>query len=161
VPRRAVKDRAPGPEAGPKRSENERSDSFWGASADELWLIVRHEMRAHRTVLVIVDELQNLTIDRDCEISVDAMKDLSNSSAAAFVYVGVKVSRTKLLAGDRGRHIAGRVTGVSVIPYLNATGVDKAAPASPSSACRSCRARRRPPRASGCSPTPPVRSRSW
>ncbi len=96
-------------------------------NADELWALVRVAMRAHRTVLVVVDELQNLTIDKDGEISVDTLKDLANSSAATFVYVGMNVSRTKMLAGDRGRQVAGRVAGIRVIPYAEGTDAGRAA----------------------------------
>lgn len=102
-----------------------RVDAGKRASADELWLLVRNEMRVHRTILVVVDELQNLTVDRNGAISVDTLKDLSNSSAATFVYVGIRVSTTKLLAGTRGRQIAGRVTGVAALPYRNATDADR------------------------------------
>lgn len=71
-----------------------------------------------RTGLVLVDEIHNISqITRSgAEVS-DTLKYFSERIPATFVYAGIDVEGSELLAGTRGAQIAGRFTLVPTRPF--------------------------------------------
>jgi len=74
---------------------------------------VVNAMREGKTQLVILDEFQNLgRISGTNGHSIDTVKDLSNDSPATFIYSGIKLESSGLLAGSRGDQVARRFTPI-------------------------------------------------
>ncbi|MFD8340321.1 TniB family NTP-binding protein [Streptomyces solisilvae] len=71
-----------------------------------------------RTGLVLVDEIHNIsqTTRSGAEVS-DTLKYFSERIPATFVYAGIGVEDSELLAGTRGAQIAGRFTLVPTRPF--------------------------------------------
>ncbi|MEU8549058.1 ATP-binding protein [Streptomyces roseoverticillatus] len=71
-----------------------------------------------RTGLVIVDEIHNIsqTTRSGAEVS-DTLKYFSERIPATFVYSGIDVEGSELLAGTRGAQIAGRFTLIPTRPF--------------------------------------------
>ncbi|MFD3653624.1 TniB family NTP-binding protein [Streptomyces sp. NPDC058620] len=71
-----------------------------------------------RTGLVLVDEIHNISqITRaGAEVS-DTLKYFSERIPATFVYAGIDIEHSELLAGTRGAQIAGRFTLVPTRPF--------------------------------------------
>ncbi|WP_405813445.1 MULTISPECIES: AAA family ATPase [unclassified Streptomyces] len=71
-----------------------------------------------RTGLVLVDEIHNIsqTTRSGAEVS-DTLKYFSERMPATFVYAGIGVEDSELLAGTRGAQIAGRFTLVPTRPF--------------------------------------------
>lgn len=70
-------------------------------------------MRTSHTQLVVVDEVHNLSRASAANgQSVDTLKDLSNDSPATFVYAGIGLEATGLLAGARGDQVSRRFTAL-------------------------------------------------
>ena len=79
-------------------------------------------------MLTAVDEMQNLSVERDKSgtISVDTLKDLANSPYSTYLYAGAEVKQLGLLSGPRGQQLAGRCAKVVTTPYRFATTADRA-----------------------------------
>ncbi|WP_193241812.1 ATP-binding protein [Streptomyces phaeolivaceus] len=71
-----------------------------------------------RTGLVLVDEIHNISqVTRaGAEVS-DTLKYFSERIPATFVYAGIDIENSELLAGTRGAQIAGRFTLVPTRPF--------------------------------------------
>jgi hypothetical protein len=76
---------------------------------------VVQSLKAARTQLIVVDELQNL-VGRSAGLgeSVDVLKNLHNEVSATFVYAGFGLATGDLLAGARGQQLRGRFTILSM-----------------------------------------------
>lgn len=87
-------------------------------SLNELKRAVVHAMRECKTQVVVVDELHNLARRSSSNgESVDTLKDLSNDSPATFVYAGINLEESGLLAGPRGDQVARRFSLIRMSPY--------------------------------------------
>src|SRR5690625_6964137 len=75
-------------------------------------------MRQSMTQVVVVDELHNLARRSSSNgESVDTLKDLSNDAPATFVYAGIKLEDSGLLAGPRGEQVARRFSPLRMALY--------------------------------------------
>lgn len=87
-------------------------------SLNELKRSVVQTMRQSMTQVVVVDELHNLARwSTSNGESVDTLKDLSNDSPATFVYAGIKLEQSGLLAGPRGDQVARRFSPLQMALY--------------------------------------------
>lgn len=94
---------------------------------ESLMTTVVGQLQKSRTVLVVVDEIHNLsTINNGNGESVDVLKSLSNRVPATFLYAGINIHRGPLLTGDRGQQIRGRFTAEVLHRYMTATTTEKA-----------------------------------
>lgn len=81
---------------------------------------------AARTKLIVVDELHNLKQrTAGSGEAVDVLKSLSNRLPATFVYSGIALENSGLLAGDRGRQIRGRFISAPLRPFTLANDDEK------------------------------------
>lgn len=84
-------------------------------------------MRTSHTQLVVVDEVHNLSrVSAASGQSVDTLKDLSNDSTATFVYAGIGLEATGLLAGARGDQISRRFTPLHMTVFKYETKQEQA-----------------------------------
>lgn len=73
--------------------------------------------RAH-TQLIVVDELHNLAgRGRGLGEAVDLLKGLHNDLSATFLYAGINVTDSSLMAGARGQQLAGRFSVLELDRY--------------------------------------------
>lgn len=94
---------------------------------DQMAHMVTDVLRSVDIQLVIVDEIHNLARNTPGNGgSADVLKMLSNQTGATFVYAGINVDRNGLLAGDRGRQIAGRFVRKEMAPFSRANEGDRA-----------------------------------
>ncbi len=79
-------------------------------------------MQTHRTQLLIVDEIHNLShAHRVGAEASDFLKYLAERTQATMVYAGVEVENAGLFDGLRGRQLAGRFTLIPAAPFSYAT----------------------------------------
>ena len=82
-------------------------------SHNSLKRAVVRAMRESLTQVAVVDEVQNLErVSRNNGQSVDMLKDLSNESPTTFIYSGINLEQSGLLAGARGEQVARRFTPI-------------------------------------------------
>lgn len=94
---------------------------------ESLLTTVVGQLQKSRTVLVVVDEIHNLsTVNNGNGESVDVLKSLSNRVPATFLYAGINIHLGPLLTGDRGQQIRGRFTAEVLHRYMRATTTEKA-----------------------------------
>lgn len=94
---------------------------------ESLLTTVVGQLQKSRTVLVVVDEIHNLsTLNNGNGESVDVLKSLSNRVPATFLYAGINIHLGPLLTGDRGQQIRGRFTSEVLHRYMRATTTEKA-----------------------------------
>lgn len=97
-------------------------------SLNELKKAVVHTMRQSMTQVVVVDELHNLARRSSSNgESVDTLKDLSNDAPATFVYAGIKLEESGLLAGPRGEQVARRFSPLRMALYDYTTPTERKA----------------------------------
>lgn len=97
-------------------------------SLNELKKAVVRTMRKCMTQVVVVDELHNLARRSNSNgESVDTLKDLSNDSPATFVYAGIKLEESGLLAGSRGDQVARRFSPLRMSLYNYTTAEERKA----------------------------------
>jgi len=85
---------------------------------------IRHrvvrELNTAGTQLVVVDELHNLAAaNRGNGESVDILKELHNQVGATFVYAGIDLINSALLAGARGRQLSARFAALELTQFEN------------------------------------------
>ncbi|PZF32066.1 TniB family NTP-binding protein [Curtobacterium sp. MCPF17_051] len=87
-------------------------------SAESLRREVAPQLRALHTQLLIVDEIHRLARDSNENAeTTNVLKDLSDLVPCTFVFAGVAVEQSGLLAGERGAQIAGRFSLARMVPY--------------------------------------------
>jgi DNA polymerase III delta prime subunit len=87
-------------------------------TAETLMREVVPQLRALRTKVVFIDELHRLGRGgRDQLDTSDVLKDLSDLVRCTFVYVGIGVERSGVLAGERGAQLAGRCSLLRMEPF--------------------------------------------
>jgi len=87
-------------------------------SAESLRREVAPQLKALHTQLLIVDEIHRLARDsKDNAETTDVLKDLSDLVPCTFVFAGVAVEHSGLLAGERGAQLAGRFSLARMVPY--------------------------------------------
>lgn len=75
-------------------------------------------LRAAGTRLVLIDEAQNLTSNRQHgQDAASAMKSFAERLDATFVYAGIDLLRSSLFAGQIGQQMRGRMTVHQVTPF--------------------------------------------
>lgn len=87
-------------------------------TAETLMREVVPELRAIGTKVVFIDEIHRLGRGgRDQLDTSDVLKDLSDLVPCTFVYVGIGVERSGILAGERGAQLAGRCSLLRMEPF--------------------------------------------
>lgn len=87
-------------------------------TAETLMREVVPQLRALSTKVVFIDEVHRLgRAGRDQLDTSDVLKDLSDLVGCTFVYVGIGVERSGVLAGERGAQLAGRCSLLRMEPF--------------------------------------------
>ena len=87
-------------------------------NADSIKHRVIHMLRAAHTQLVVIDEVHNLqNTNRGNGESINVLKQLHDDVPATYVYAGVKLAETALLAGTAGEQLTGRFIRTELTRY--------------------------------------------
>lgn len=105
---------------------------FLGVDGIKSWTLEQRTQTVVRilneagTRFVVVDEFHNLVSkSAGSQETANVLKGLSNSVPATFVYSGINIHRSQVLAGATGQQIASRFSPVLLESYSMATADDK------------------------------------